>query len=453
MVPSSVPEQDHSSDHLRGVKSEKPSSSKNKGKKAAPARTYARRGSKSGPVASKSRSRKRAPVSESEDEPRMRSTSRDGTELVDDEFLEDEADAGSKKRRRAPRVERNTRESSRRVKRNTSPAPRQSKRLRSTLSTASKISFEEATRVFALWKQDCHYYPGVVHSAGTNSDYLVKFDDDTESWVKLDQLRAYELRVGDDVLIPNRYRPSRVVNIDRQDDGEVQVYVDEEVKTMQISSLRIANKTAMFDWEDRTLTPQSIVPILKPVKHHLSPSPSKQSMLSVPLVRGSAKRVLTRTGLIVTLTATNGNWEKEKEKVMNAVKHSGGIVIDDLTTILRMEGRHLHNGNAWIIKKTDVEWIGDEEIERLFLVADEPNQKPKFLIALALGIPCLNTEWLHESVKSVSWQFLSVKYQLNFFRGQRRNGSAIYCLKASLIPFMRVQLSKSIWIGVTATIT
>jgi hypothetical protein len=341
-------------------------------------------------------------VSESEGEPRMQSTSRDGTEPVDDEFLEDEDDVGSKKRKRAPRVERNTRGSTRRAKRNVSPAPRQSKRLRSTLSTASKISFEEATRVFALWKQDCHYYPGVVHSTNTNSEYLVKFDDDTDCWVKLDQLRVLELRVGDDVLIANRYRPSRVANIDGQEDGKVQVYVDEEVKTMQISSLRVASKTILFDWEDRMLTPESVVPILKPVKPHLSPSPSKLSMLSVPLVRGGAKKVLTRTGLIVTLTASNGNWEKEKEKVMNAVKHSGGIVIDDLNTILRMDGRHLEHGNAWIITKTDVEWIGDEEIERLFLVADEPNQKPKFLIALALGIPCLNTEWLHESVKSVS---------------------------------------------------
>jgi hypothetical protein len=332
----------------------------------------------------------------------MQSPSCDGTEPVDDEFLEDEDDVGSKKRKRAPRVERITRGSSRRVKRDPSPAPRQSKRLRSALSTASKKSIEEATRVFALWKQDCHYYPGVVHSTNTDSEYLVRFDDDTESWVKLDQLRALELRVGDDVLIPNRYRPSRVVNIDGQDDGKVQVFVDEEVKTMQVSSLRIANKTVMFDWGDRIFTPLSIVPILKPVKPHLSPSPSKLSMLSVPLVRGGAKKVLARTGLIVTLTASNGTWEKEKEKVMNAVKHSGGFVIDDLTTILRMDGRHLQSGNAWVIKKTDVEWVGDEEIERLFLVADEPNQKPKFLIALALGIPCLNTEWLHESVKSVS---------------------------------------------------
>ena len=389
------------SERLRKVKSEKPLT-KNKGQKAAPARTQTQRASRSRPPPSRTRSSKREldVVSESEGEPRMQTASCDGTEPVDDEFVEDEA--RSKKRKRAPKVERNTRGASRRAKQTVSPAPRQSKRLRSTMSTTSKLNFEEATRVFALWKQDCHYYPGVVHSSNTNSEYLVKFDDDTECWVKLDHLRLLELRVGDDVLIPNHYRPSRVVNIDGCDDGTVQVYVDEEILTFEISSLRIANKTATYDWEDRMLTPQSVVPILKPVKPHLSPSPSKLSLLSVPLVRGGAKKILTKTGLIVTLTASNGNWEKEKEKIMSAVTQSGGIVIDDLNTILRMDGKHLQNGNAWIIRKSDVEWIGDEEIERLFLVADEPNQKPKFLLALALGIPCLNTEWLHESVKSVS---------------------------------------------------
>ena len=383
------------------MKTEKSLSSKRKVQKAAATRIETRRSSRSRSAA-KTRSSKRQPevVSESEAGSRMQSTSRDGTEPVEDECLDDEDHVGSKKRKRHPKVERNARGSSRR-KLNKSPVPRQSKRLRSAMTT-SKLNSEEPTRVIALWKPDCHYYPGVVHSTNTDSQYLIKFYDDTDAWVKLDHLRRLELRVGDNVLIANYIRTSRVVNIDGQDDGEVQVHVDEEVKTMQISELRISSKTVTYDWKDRMLTPQSIVPIMKPVKPHLSPSPSKLSMLNVPLVRSDSKTVLAKTGLIVTLSASNGKWEKEKEKVMNAVKKSGGIVIDDLTTILRMDGKHLENGNAWIIKKADVEWIGDEEIERLFLVADEPNQKPKFLTALALGIPCLNTEWLYDSVKSVS---------------------------------------------------
>jgi len=33
-------------------------------------------------------------------------------------------------------------------------------------------------------------------------------------------------------------------------------------------------------------------------------------------------------------------------------------------------------------------------IRTVFLLADEPNQKPKYLVALGLGIPCVSTNWL-----------------------------------------------------------
>jgi len=410
VVPSSVPEQDIASEqrNLRKAKTEKPATPKGRPVKAPPPRSRNQRKSRRTPAPSTSNTKQESVVEESDDELLMRPSDCDGTEPADDEYILDEDDADSKKRKRsarAPASERNTRGATKRGKQNVQTLGTRSKRLRSALSTASRVNLEEATRVFALWKQDCHYYPGVVQSYAGNSEYLVKFDDDTEGWVTLDHMRLCRLRIGDDVLIANRFRPSRITNV-RDEEGEVYVDLDGVDKALHISSIRIANKTILYDWSDRILSHDTIVPVVKPLKPHLSPSPSKLSMLSVPSSHGGRKKLLTRTGLIVTLTASKGNWEKEKEKVMSAVKNSGGIVVDDFNTIVRMEGKHSHSGNAWIIRKTDVEWIGDEDIERLFLVADEPNQKPKFLIALALGIPCLDTNWLRDSVEAVR-RFLS----------------------------------------------
>lgn len=403
-VPSSIPEQDHvyQQQNLHSTKNGKARVPKGKLSKP-PSRSQPRRGLKSNMAEVKSHVKKEEwdVVDDSDDEFLMQTSDReDGTEPADEEYVEDADDFGVKKRKRtsekAPASDRNTRSGPKRSASGT--IPRQSKRLRSVLSS-TKVA--EVTRVFALWRHDCHYYPGIVHSTNTDSEYLVKFDDDTDAWVKLDQMRSCTLLVGDDVLIANRFRPSRVIGVDDQEKGEVLINVDDEEKVIQISSLRIASKTVKYDWGDRILTPQSIVPLVKPVKAHLSPSPSKLSMLSVPSVRGDRKKVLAKTGLIVTLTAHNGDWEKMKIKVMSAVKNSGGLVIDDLCAILRMEGNHIQGGKAWIITKKDVKWIGDEGIERLFLIADEANQKPKFLMALALGIPCLDTKWLFESVECV----------------------------------------------------
>ena len=70
----------------------------------------------------------------------MQTTSCDGTEPVDDEFVEDEDEARSKKRKRAPKVERNSRGASRRAK------PRQSKP--TIYHVDQQLYFEEATRIF-----------------------------------------------------------------------------------------------------------------------------------------------------------------------------------------------------------------------------------------------------------------------------------------------------------------
>ncbi|KAF9535266.1 hypothetical protein CPB83DRAFT_779065 [Crepidotus variabilis] len=399
-VPSSLPEQDHPQEerNLRSNKAPpKPAPTKPKALPK-PTSTRGRRGSASAPAAtSKTRVKRESEPSEDSDE-----GDGDDTEPADEEYEEDEKPLKKRKRvqKNTAATERATRGTVKRAKKSgTTPALRGNKRLRSAgLSTAPRTNLAKPTRVFALWKQDCHYYPGTVHAMSTDGHYVVRFDDATDGHVTIDQLRLGNLRIGDDVLVANRFRASRVTGVDRLAEGFVEVMVDDDELELELSSIRIASKTIHYDWQDRILTDEMINPAMKPVKPHLSPSPSKLSMISVGPVRGSRTKVLSGTGLIVTLTAANSKWEKEKEKVMTAVKNSGGTVVDDLNTIFKMEGRHTHGNNAWLIKKKDAQWIGDEEIQRLFLIADEPNQKPKYLIALALGIPCLETTWLYESV-------------------------------------------------------
>lgn len=333
----------------------------------------------------------------------------DGTELAEeDEYQDDAEDGQARKRKRGAQIKtvantgKTTRRATKRAKPDVAtPGTQQSMRLRGTTSTTAMNSL--GSRVFALWKQDGHYYPGTVHAMAPNSCYTIAFDDGTMGDVSAQQMRLCRLKVGDDVLFPGRTRPTQVIAVDDDDtNGTVQVEVDNIVEHIPIRDLRIANKTISYDWKDRILSADSIITTVRPAKSKLSPSPSKLSVLSVPAVHGTRKQVLERTGLIVTLSATKRSWEKEKEIVMSSVKNTGGFVIDDLTTILRMEGRHFNNNNRWVIKKEDVKWVGDEDIRRLFLVADDANQKPKFLIAIALGIPCLSTSWLEESVKAVS---------------------------------------------------
>ena len=448
VVPSSLPEQDIVNNKNIPTRSTKPKSSQIKPR------------AKNKAVLSKPRLP--SAMEESGDELLFgKGNKNDDTQLADEEYEDDEDDDGdqpgpSHKRKHASStksavVAKELRPTKRLKKSTTTPATRQTKSLRSVVSTGES---SHGTRVLALWPQDGHYYPGTAHSVDNNLRYLVQFDDGTSATLSLSQLRSCQLNIGDDVIFGESSRPARVVEVDDADEGFVKVIRDDKIERVSISILRVAHKTILCAWKDRTLTPNSVTTTIPPVKAGLSPSPSKMSMLSVPSMRGGRKKVLAKTGFIVTLTATNENREKEKVRVMNAVRNSGGFVIDDLDTILQMDGRHSNSNHRYVIKKNDVKWTGHEDIERLFLLADDPNQKPKYLIALALGIPCLSTSWLHDSVDSVSHgiTLTFIRPLMLARRTKKRNGWVTCCRRAFRRYWRPVHRSKLTSIGETVFI-
>ncbi|KAF9484732.1 hypothetical protein BDN70DRAFT_872278 [Pholiota conissans] len=326
----------------------------------------------------------------------------DDTELADEEYqdaYEDNSLSPPRKRKRTEKgeaVASGYRGTAKRPKR-MAPTPGTRSSGKAFASTATRGT--PGSRVFALWTQDGHYYPGTVHSTDNHLLYNIKFDDQTEAWVSIDDIRICDLRIGDDVLFGNRARPAKITNVDGLKDGFVRIGDDGKIEEKAVSELRIAHKTILFTWADRKVTPQTISTTVKPVRKQPSPSPSKLSMVGVPTdKRGSRKKVLPNTGLIITLSAHNQSPKKERENVLNAVNDSGGFLIEDMKDVIKMEGKLSASNNRWTITKSEVKWIGNTAMHRLFLVADDYNQKPKYLMAIALGIPCLSTSWLQTCV-------------------------------------------------------
>ena len=65
-------------------------------------------------------------------------------------------------------------------------------------------------------------------------------------------------------------------------------------------------------------------------------------------------------------------------------------MINDWSDIFTLEGRHEYANKRWIITENDQEYVPVEDVESVFLLAEIMNRKPKYLIALALGIPCVS---------------------------------------------------------------
>jgi len=282
------------------------------------------------------------------------------------------------------------------------PATRSVKRLRSGMSTI-RGSAEPATRVFALWKQDGHFYSGTVHSTITgrgNPKYLVKFDDGTDDEIELKNLRRCELMIGDNVILMSngsRAQVSDTSKVESRGVFEVKVDDGESVVTseMEFRDIRIASRTLHAQWKDRVMDSGAIVPVVKPRSLADIATPSKQSLASF----SGKNRELGKTGFVVTLSVKNMDPDQTKDDTMAAIKQYGGQIVDDWSSVFTMEGHHSQSSKRWTATPEDFRLRENVNLDRVFLLSDDANQKPKFLIALALGIPCLSFEWLTQSSK------------------------------------------------------
>ncbi|EKM55223.1 uncharacterized protein PHACADRAFT_184039 [Phanerochaete carnosa HHB-10118-sp] len=328
------------------------------------------------------------------------------TELADEDM--EESSLSTRKRRRGTSSA--LKASARSIKTNTSTPPtRSSSRVKSTsLGRGLSVS---ATRVLALWKQDSHYYVGTVYSEESPGQrYVVRFDDGTEDAVDLSKLRRCDLRQGDYVLI-KASRPVRaeVADASQCNTSERQVVVrfgdggdgyKEEVDTKDIM---IPSRSVISKWADRTLTADQVVTLLRP-KLKQSPTPSKLS--EIASWSKSTKGMFARTGFILTTSPGMVDWDKERGGLETQIKSQGGHIFEDWCRVFSMEGMPSLGGKRWVLEKGEIK-LEREELERVFLLADDACHKPKFLIALALGIPCVKFGWLYDSVAEMAereWQ-------------------------------------------------
>ncbi|KAH8107006.1 hypothetical protein BXZ70DRAFT_885133 [Cristinia sonorae] len=299
----------------------------------------------------------------------------------------------------------------------TTPLPTKKIKMSSSTSRSGMIG---ATRVFALWKSNAQYYSGVVYSQADGADprYLIRFDDDTEDTVDLPNIRQCILYEGDGVFLNQYNCKGRVTEVS----GEsltVQAR-NKEPYRLTVSDIRIAAATVRNDWNDRKLTVDQIIPAVRP--KYLVETPSKNSLASAgTAVSGSKQKMLSGVGLVVTLSPNNVEWEARKSEVMTAIKSKGGVVLEDWSDIFHLEGKVELSGRRWVARKEDVTLR--RNFENVFLISDAYHQKPKYLIALALGIPCISAEWLVNEVSTWQWYLLPAGFstQLHYRMSQLVN--------------------------------
>lgn len=275
-----------------------------------------------------------------------------------------------------------------RVKRGATATPARSLRSESAKNSSSV----EGTRVFALWPQDGHWYAGAVHSEAEEGRYLVHFDDTNRHCLRVTEMRLCDLRQDDEVLYDSLNRPARVVTVDGL---RVMVELDGKTDWKVMRELRIPNATIRYGWNDRTLSKPDIVTTHS---RQTTATPSRPSVVGPAANDGpKLKHLMGSTGFIITSRDAN-----EKDDIQSEVKRLGGHILDNFPNeVIDLKGQYLDKKNSWILSKKQAVWKGDRNTKRVFLIADDSLLTPKYLMALALGIPCVSQAWLTDSAESV----------------------------------------------------
>jgi hypothetical protein len=378
-VPSSVPDQDDA-----------PTGPATRRKAAAKGQTNRRNGSAS--TVSR-RNKKRRVVSASDDELRLKTDEEcllpegdddEGTEPVEDQGVNEDSKAnvagtsGRKSTRASTRTSKNG--ASRASTIASTPGP---SRLPSVISM-NRITFAPPTRVFALWKGDMHYYSGTISHHVTGNRYVVDFDDESNDVIELSNMRRCELMVDDSVILSQSDHRAKVVEVDEEyfrissGSGEL------DDTDYQVSDIRIAPRSISAQWNKRALHQGSIV--------------TKQGH-QAQIAHSTKTDNLRGIGLFISMSAGAPRWQETKKNMKNFIIRHGGTVIEDLLDVISIPGRLKKRGRRWVGYKKNIAWVGANHIKRLFLLSDDANEKSKYLISIALGIPCLSPAWLESATK------------------------------------------------------
>jgi hypothetical protein len=361
-----------------------------------PARTRTRSTTSNGPSAAK----KRRMSTDSEDELGLLWNQAavggddvdEGTEPADEDLVLEQADSApivagqSSKGRRQP-----SRVTTRSVSRTSTRMSKQSiftsilpttKNLSTALRDNRLLSMVP-TRVMALWKQDGHYYSGTIAKCCTGNRYTIEFDDKSKDTVSLSSMRLGDLHAGDIVLICQGGQKAKVVQVSTRKakrfvlletttDGDV-----EEIE-VEMGEIMIAPRTILTQWNDRMVSEDSIY-----------------AREDTEMRRTAPSAILSNIGLVTTLSPSIHRSEQLRKELTQIIEQHGGVVIEDFSKVMSITGKSSQHGQQWIAEETDLAWAG-LDIERLYLLSDDASQKPKYLEALALGVPCLSLNWLND---------------------------------------------------------
>ncbi|KAF8710230.1 hypothetical protein RHS03_02499, partial [Rhizoctonia solani] len=289
-----------------------------------------------------------------------------------------------------------------------SPAPAKRHKVKQAPSSAAPASSSlTGTRVLAWWHGG-NYFFGSIVSEESKGRWEIGFDDSSSSKVPITRIRRATLQVGDSIQVNSggglmvdatvvsvaNWETKRQARVLMVHDGK-EVRRDVESRVISIPS-KIVSKS----WGDRMFEVSPAPPIKRKGVFSHSGTVSKT---------GSE---LTGYAFVLTIKAEDvGVGEKELEgwkvKLRTKIEGHGGTVVDEWDELFSIRGRA--DANGWYAEEMALHYVGGSswpDVRKVFLLSGRMGTTPKYLMALALGVPCLSYKWVDEFLQDDTSQWM-----------------------------------------------
>lgn len=318
-------------------------------------------------------------------------------------------------------------------------------------------------RVFASWPGS-HYYPATCIGRSDSKQLHIRFDDGNTTCLDAFQVRALDLKAGDQVKVDepgmkkhtyvvvaladkcedlhnyefpmtDRYGHVSVILEEKQRDSlpagnappqpkQVTVHIASVYVTTQLwSRLRDRNFQLSPPTSPRKAASELGTPV--PTEAFTTPSFTRRGLAAPSLLKDATNRAgsvasSSRSGsgtfsnMAFVLTSTGDGMDKDA--IARAIKTNGGRVLEQgFHELFDTESIELTASQSRRASVSALEGAGvltlKEEFKKLGFVAlitDSHSRSTKYLQALALNVPCLHLRWVNDS--------LSASHALSFAR-------------------------------------
>lgn len=319
------------------------------------------------------------------------------------------------------------------------PSIRRNTRQAQTTSTFAthgpSFSVDETSGILVMYKSGKKCFAGWAVPLSTSKWMVRPCDRSSTCELNFSQVYRCEFMVGDEIdVLPDKTKQREsfgLATIVSTDDLNTKLWVrvkfspkDEPDIVLNITLAEVSLQAKPVKdnprWRARLLRKDDLKQMpRRPVTFPLPVTMGRITPLPVTPIRVNANtraasiapgsKWLSGVGIIFTNSKSPGI-DQHKE----LVQKRGGEVLQSLLSCFSFKGEFNETQTKWTSKRKDVvKWVGDrrpktKNIKTMFVITGPPSHTPKLLIAMALGVPCIDPLWLvhcESAVRAISFAY------------------------------------------------